>query len=111
MDSKQDSFAEMNVSQEDIDYSCMYFESLSKEDRKKIFLRSGITEDFEDVPSMLRSLAIGNKVTERVSESSVYRCSRCTGRRIEIIQKQVRSTDEGVTLFFSCECGYSWSQN
>jgi DNA-directed RNA polymerase subunit M/transcription elongation factor TFIIS len=108
IDSKQDSFAEMNAFQEDIDYACMYFESLSKEDRKKILLRSGITEDFEDVLSMLRSLF---RVTERIPESSVYRCSRCTSRRIEIIQKQVRSTDEGVTLFFSCECGHFWSQN
>jgi|ERR1700733_13382987 len=107
MDSKHDSFAEINASQDDMNYSRAYFESLTKSDRKKILLRSEITGDFEDVDSILASLF---KVDE-VSESSVYKCAKCKGRRIEIIQKQIRSTDEGVTIFFSCECGHNWSRN
>ena len=41
------------------------------------------------------------------STSSVFKCPKCKARKVQIIQKQTRSSDEPATDFIECkECGH-----
>ena len=45
--------------------------------------------------------------------STQYKCSKCGGRKTTEIEKQVRCSDEGSTVFITCEmpnCGNTWTQ-
>jgi DNA-directed RNA polymerase subunit M/transcription elongation factor TFIIS len=88
-----------------MEYDRMYFDSLRPETRKKILARSKLEGDFGRLEDIANSIL----KKEVVPESSVYRCHKCKGNRIEIIQNQTRSADEGTTTFYKCsECGHGW---
>ena len=38
-------------------------------------------------------------------------CDRCGRKQVRYTEKQLRSADEGSTIFYKCECGNSWSTN
>lgn len=39
-------------------------------------------------------------------------CIRCKSDNINVIQKQLRSADEGATNIYKClDCGYTWRRN
>ena len=45
--------------------------------------------------------------------SSQYRCPKCGERKTTEVEKQIRCSDEGSTVFITCEmpnCGNTWTQ-
>ena len=44
-----------------------------------------------------------------LSEQSLYTCHKCGSKNVTSIDKQVRSCDEGTSVFNSCNnCGNKW---
>ncbi|KAF2672249.1 hypothetical protein BT63DRAFT_452754 [Microthyrium microscopicum] len=39
------------------------------------------------------------------------RCEKCGREEVRWYEQQLRSADEGSTIFYVCECGNKWSQN
>lgn len=45
----------------------------------------------------------------QMSRNSIYTCGRCKKNKVEHYQRQVRSSDEPMTVFCTClTCGYRW---
>jgi DNA-directed RNA polymerase subunit M/transcription elongation factor TFIIS len=45
--------------------------------------------------------------TVDVSDSSYFRCQKCSSRKVLVDQRQMRSADEGATTILSCKnCGH-----
>lgn len=45
-------------------------------------------------------------------EDTIYECEKCGSKKIDIIQKQLRSADEPATVFATCiRCGNKWTEN
>ena len=45
------------------------------------------------------------------SKTTSVTCGKCKSNQIEFYQKQTRSGDEGMTIFYSCtKCGKNWRQ-
>lgn len=41
-----------------------------------------------------------------------FQCGKCKGRKIQSMQKQMRSADEPMTTFFHCvNCNHRWKMN
>lgn len=47
-----------------------------------------------------------------VEEEGVIECKKCKSKRVFYYQRQVRSSDEGFSLFCTCvKCGQKWREN
>ena len=50
--------------------------------------------------------------TDRMIKNCDKTCPKCKGNNVNCITKQVRSADEGATVFYECPaCGYRFTQN
>lgn len=50
--------------------------------------------------------------TPFVVEEGIIECKKCKSKRVFYYQRQVRSSDEGFSLFCSCiSCGSKWREN
>lgn len=52
------------------------------------------------------------KILEKPEATSdIYMCPRCKKRETNYIERQIRSSDEPMTVFITCiPCGYKWKQ-
>ncbi|KAF6830238.1 transcription factor S-II [Colletotrichum musicola] len=68
-----------------------------------------------DFPSQLRQKLQSNvqAVDKNLDTEATIReqCPKCDREEVRFTAVQLRSADEGSTIFFTCECGYKWSQN
>ena len=49
---------------------------------------------------------------ETIFNSVDEECPKCGNPIVEFYTMQMRSVDEGQTVFYECpKCGYTWSQN
>lgn len=69
-----------------------------------------------DFPSQLRQKLQSNVQTvekHKVRADAVTKepCPKCNREEVYYTQVQLRGADEGSTTFFTCQCGYRWSQN
>ena len=47
-----------------------------------------------------------------VKNTDGVHCIKCESDNVNVIQKQIRSADEGATNFYTCiDCGYKWRRN
>ncbi|KAL2814207.1 hypothetical protein BDW59DRAFT_23969 [Aspergillus cavernicola] len=58
--------------------------------------------------SAIQTLTAADKRTEAVIEKL---CPKCDRKEMFFSAVQLRSADEGSTIFFSCVCGYKETQN
>lgn len=50
--------------------------------------------------------------TNEQSSTDMFQCRKCKSRRCQYYELQVRSADEGTSVFISClDCGKHWRQN
>ncbi|KAI1433733.1 transcription factor S-II-domain-containing protein [Xylaria sp. CBS 124048] len=68
-----------------------------------------------DFPSLLRQkLSIVQSVerhkisTEAVTNAT---CDKCGRTEVRFSEVQMRSADEGSTIFYRCDCGHKWNTN
>lgn len=38
-------------------------------------------------------------------------CEKCGREKVRFYTQQLRSADEGTTVFYTCECGHKWNTN
>ncbi len=66
-------------------------------------------------PSALRSKrsAVQTLTEEDVQKDAVIEqtCPNCARKEMRYYAQQLRSADEGTTVFYSCVCGYKFSTN
>lgn len=66
-------------------------------------------------PSALRSKlsAVQTLTEEDVQKDAVIRqtCPECGNKEMRYYTQQLRSADEGSTVFYSCDCGHRYSTN
>ena len=66
------------------------------------------------ITSQLKNkLVIGNITTCDGDDVNTIRCSRCKTCDPVITPRQIRSADEGMTIFYTCanvECGHRWKE-
>ncbi|EFX02751.1 DNA-directed RNA polymerase 1 kda [Grosmannia clavigera kw1407] len=69
----------------------------------------------KDFPSPLRQKLSTTQSVERhkVSTEAVTTetCPKCGRTEVRFTTAQIRSADEGSTVFFHCDCGHRWSEN
>lgn len=62
--------------------------------------------------SIYQNLKIRAEQKVKKKTTSMFKCPQCKQRECTYEKKQIRSGDEGMTMFFDCcICGYHWSQN
>ena len=69
-------------------------------------------ENFSDIREKLEeeNSFIENPIID--IEEGIIQCNKCKSYKTFSYQKQVRSSDEGFTLFVSCvDCNSSWCEN
>ncbi|KAL7950162.1 hypothetical protein V8C42DRAFT_190864 [Trichoderma barbatum] len=93
--------------------SCECCSAENKDTGAKIIVTESKPSDF---PSFLRQkLQSSVQAVERHTlntESSVReRCPNCGREEVKYTTVQLRSADEGSTVIYNCECGYSWNEN
>ncbi|KAF2838882.1 DNA-directed RNA polymeras-like protein I subunit [Patellaria atrata CBS 101060] len=67
-------------------------------------------------PSSLRTKRseVQTLTEEDVQRDSIieYPCERCGQKEVRFYTQQLRSADEGTTVFYTCtKCGHKWTQN
>jgi len=66
-------------------------------------------------PSQLRQKRSAiNEVTQEERETDAWMdvtCEKCGRERVKYYTQQLRSADEGSTVFYTCECGNKWTLN
>lgn len=55
--------------------------------------------------SALQTLTAADRTTEAITQ---YTCARCGRKEMYYKAVQLRSADEGTTVFYRCECGYKY---
>jgi DNA-directed RNA polymerase subunit M/transcription elongation factor TFIIS len=46
----------------------------------------------------------------KVREESIFSCLKCGKNDVSFIEKQLRSADEGASIYFRCNsCGHNWA--
>ncbi|KAM0247743.1 hypothetical protein ACHAQJ_009728 [Trichoderma viride] len=93
--------------------SCECCSAENKDTGAKIIVTKSKPSDF---PSFLRQkLQSSVQAVERhniQTESTVReRCPNCGREEVKYTTVQLRSADEGSTVIYNCECGYSWHEN
>ncbi|KAM0484299.1 hypothetical protein ACHAPE_000622 [Trichoderma viride] len=93
--------------------SCECCSAENKDTGAKVILTKSKPSDF---PSFLRQkLQSSVQAVERHTlntESTVReRCPNCGREEVKYTTVQLRSADEGSTVIYNCECGYSWHEN
>lgn len=93
--------------------SCECCSAENKDTGAKVIVTESKPSDF---PSFLRQkLQSSVQAVERHTlntESSVReRCPTCGREEVKYTTVQLRSADEGSTVIYNCECGYSWHEN
>ncbi|KAK0764228.1 hypothetical protein N5P37_003624 [Trichoderma harzianum] len=93
--------------------SCECCSAENKDTGAKIIVTKSKPSDF---PSFLRQkLQSSVQSVERHTlntESTVReRCPNCGREEVKYTTVQLRSADEGSTVIYNCECGYSWHEN
>ena len=66
------------------------------------------------IPSWLSKVVESEKVNDgsRTRATVDEECPKCGNPIVEFYTMQMRSVDEGQTVFYECpKCGYTWSQN
>ncbi|SPN98571.1 related to DNA-directed RNA polymerase I A12.2 subunit [Cephalotrichum gorgonifer] len=69
-----------------------------------------------DFPSVLRQkLHSSVKAVEKHKIDTMAKtdekCPKCGAEEVRFTTLQLRSADEGTTVFFYCDCGYTWNAN
>ncbi|KAM5348225.1 hypothetical protein ACJ41O_008049 [Fusarium nematophilum] len=69
-----------------------------------------------DFPSFLRqklqsSVQAVEKHNVQTASTVRERCPKCGREEVTYANVQLRSADEGSTIIYNCECGYSWNEN
>jgi len=69
----------------------------------------------EAFPSSLRAK---RSEVQTISEGDVQKdatiqetCPKCGRNEVRYYTMQLRSADEGSTIFYTCECGHKWNEN
>lgn len=72
----------------------------------------------QDIPKMHREMLYPEKwdslyrdrteKTKKKRQKGMHRCPRCKSWYTEYSQMQTRSSDEPMSTFVTCECGYRW---
>ncbi|PNP45666.1 DNA-directed RNA polymerase I subunit RPA12 [Trichoderma gamsii] len=93
--------------------SCECCSAENKDTGAKVIVTKSKPSDF---PSFLRQkLQSSVQAVERHTlntESTVReRCPNCGREEVKYTTVQLRSADEGSTVIYNCECGYSWHEN
>ncbi|KAL7915951.1 hypothetical protein GGI35DRAFT_473271 [Trichoderma velutinum] len=93
--------------------SCECCSAENKDTGAKIIVTESKPSDF---PSFLRQkLQSSVQSVERHTlntESTVReRCPNCGREEVKYTTVQLRSADEGSTVIYNCECGFSWHEN
>ncbi|KAM0448950.1 hypothetical protein ACHAPV_001689 [Trichoderma viride] len=93
--------------------SCECCSAENKDTGAKVIVTKSKPSDF---PSFLRQkLQSSVQAVERHTlntESSIReRCPNCGREEVKYTTVQLRSADEGSTVIYNCECGYSWHEN
>ncbi|RFU72936.1 dna-directed rna polymerase i subunit rpa12 [Trichoderma arundinaceum] len=93
--------------------SCECCSAENKDTGAKVIVTKSKPSDF---PSFLRQkLQSSVQSVERHTlntESTVReRCPNCGREEVKYTTVQLRSADEGSTVIYNCECGYSWNEN
>ncbi|KAH9909108.1 transcription factor S-II-domain-containing protein [Xylariomycetidae sp. FL2044] len=68
-----------------------------------------------DFPSLLRQKLSSVQTIERHKIQTEALCNetcpQCGGNEVTFSAVQMRSADEGSTIFYNCKCGHSWTEN
>ncbi|TDZ61185.1 DNA-directed RNA polymerase I subunit RPA12 [Colletotrichum trifolii] len=68
-----------------------------------------------DFPSALRQKLQSNvqAVDKNINTEATINetCPKCGREEVRFTAVQLRSADEGSTIFYTCDCGYKWTQN
>ncbi|TPX15014.1 uncharacterized protein E0L32_004844 [Thyridium curvatum] len=68
-----------------------------------------------DFPSPLRTQLSSVQVVERhkiqTEATTNVTCPKCGRTEVRFSAVQLRSADEGTTVFFNCDCGFRWNDN
>ncbi|KAL5601184.1 hypothetical protein BROUX41_005989 [Berkeleyomyces rouxiae] len=69
-----------------------------------------------DFPSLLRQKLQSTVKTVAAHEIGTMatikeRCPKCDAEEVRYTSVQLRSADEGSTIFYYCECGHNWAMN
>ncbi|KFH44029.1 DNA-directed RNA polymerase I subunit-like protein [Hapsidospora chrysogenum ATCC 11550] len=69
-----------------------------------------------DFPSFLRqklqsSVKNVQRHTIQTESTAQETCSKCGRTEVKYTNVQLRSADEGSTIIFMCDCGFSWHQD
>ncbi|KAI5463748.1 hypothetical protein BGZ63DRAFT_423066 [Mariannaea sp. PMI_226] len=69
-----------------------------------------------DFPSFLRqklqsSVQAVERHTIQTSSVAHEKCKACGREEVTYTNVQLRGADEGSTVIYTCECGYSWHEN
>ncbi|KAI1335459.1 hypothetical protein F5Y15DRAFT_419946 [Xylariaceae sp. FL0016] len=86
-------------------------------ENKDIVAKTIVTESKpSDFPSLLRQkLSIVQHVEAHKVETEALtneQCVKCGGSEVRYSAVQLRSADEGSTIFYTCgTCGYKWNEN
>ncbi|KAL2105517.1 hypothetical protein VUR80DRAFT_8240 [Thermomyces stellatus] len=69
-----------------------------------------------DFPSLLRqklhsSIQQVEKHNIDTMAKADERCPKCGAEEVRYTTLQLRSADEGSTIFYYCDCGHSWNQD
>lgn len=70
-----------------------------------------VTEVYTDKEHNISKLFESEKKVISDSRNALSRCGRCKSTNVENIARQVRSADEGMSVFSRClDCGNKWVQ-
>ncbi|KAK7556995.1 transcription factor S-II-domain-containing protein [Phyllosticta citricarpa] len=58
--------------------------------------------------SEVQQLSEDNMQTDAVINQT---CEKCGREEVRFYTQQLRSADEGTTVFYTCECGHKWNTN
>lgn len=92
-------------------------EGLYRDGLEDFFLESIAPRDSSErrvapLPTRERLTEVFNEGAEQIDrEHALYVCYACGSTDIEIVRRQIRSADEGMSSFMTCRgCGNKWSQ-
>ncbi len=83
--------------------SFLYHGELEEEEKTE-----GARYKEEDVSSMFEQVQV--KVKDK--RNALGRCGKCKSVNVKSVARQIRSSDEGMSVFYTCQdCGNEWMQH